>query len=491
MSGPGMSLGMQVSQRLEHRQVLSLQTIQSLNILQMSSADLQDLVRDELLENPTLEMGSDPAEAPTQLEREERIHEDIRDEGGEPKTEVGETYEEVYEFLQRNTDVDEFVPRSGRVQQDGEPDAKQEAFNNVAAPGESLDDHLLEQLRMIEIDELDWPLLEGVVYSLDERGYLGYPLVDIIKGFDGRYTLEEAEWALELIQALEPKGVGARDLAECLLLQIGKDDPDYPKLKVLLTGHWEDVLKNRLPKIAKEMDVSLDEVKLLIDLLGALNPHPGALYNNAPTQLVVPDVVLEEDENGKLEVKLTRENVPRLAISPSYLKMLEGRKGDKETLNFVKGKLNAARQLMDAIDQRQSTLERVANEILKRQEDFMREGVSGLKPMKMQDIADELGIHHSTVWRAVFGKYMQTPQGVIAMNKLFTGGLPKDDGETSREAVKQKVKEIVDGENKKKPLSDMAIAKKLDEAGIKASRRVVTKYREELGIPDSRVRRAH
>src|SRR5690606_35480617 len=175
----------------------------------------------------------------------------------------------------------------------------------------------------------------------------------------------------------------------------------------------------------------------------------------------------------------------------TYLKMLEGRKGDKETLNFVKGKLNQARALMDAIDQRQSTLERVANEILKRQQEFMYEGVSGLKPMKMQDIADELGIHHSTVWRAVYGKYMQTPQGIKAMNTFFTGGLPKDDGETSREAVKEKVKEIVDGEDKKKPLSDMAIAQRLDKAGIKASRRVVTKYREELGIPDSRVRRAH
>lgn len=492
MSGPGMSLGMQVSQRLEHRQVLSLQTIQSLNILQMSSADLQDLVRDELLENPTLEIGTDPAEAPTQLEREEKIHEELRDETTqEAKTEVGETYEEVYEFLQRNTDVDEFVPRSARVQQDGEPDAKQEAFNNVAAPGESLDDHLLEQLRMIEIDELDWPLVESIVFSLDERGYLAYPLTDIVKSLEGKYSEEEAEWALGLIQSLEPKGVGARDLAECLLLQIGKDDPDYPKLSVLLTEHWEDVLKNRLPKIAKEMGGGIDDVKLLIDLLGGLNPHPGSLYNNSATQMVVPDVIIEEDENGKLVVRLTRENVPRLAISPNYLKMLEGRKGDKETLNFVKGKLNAARQLMDAIDQRQSTLERVAIEILKRQKDFMREGVSGLKPMKMQDIADELGIHHSTVWRAVFGKYMQTPQGVIAMNKLFTGGLPKDDGETSREAVKQKVKEIVDGETKKKPLSDMAIAKKLDEAGIKASRRVVTKYREELGIPDSRVRREH
>jgi RNA polymerase sigma-54 factor len=491
MSGPGMSLDMRVGQRLEQRQVLSLQTIQSLNILQMSTADLQDLVRDELLENPTLD--AEAAEGPTQAEQEERVREEIREETqpSELKTEIGETYDEVYEFLQRHTDVDDRAPRGSRVSQEGEPDAKQEAFANVAAPSEQLADFLLEQLRMREMDELDWPLLEAVIYSLDERGYLEYPPGDIAKSLEGRYTLEEVEWALGVVQSLEPRGVGARDLAECLLLQIGKDDPDYELLKRLLSEHWDDVLKNRLPKISKEMDLEIDEVKLLIDLLGALNPHPGALYSDSPTQMVVPDVIVEEDKDGKLIVRLTRENVPRLALSPSYLRMLEKKQGDKETLNFVKAKLNAARVLIDAIGQRQTTLERVANSIVRRQEDFMREGVSGLKPMKMQDIADELGIHHSTVWRAVYGKYMQTPQGIKAMNSFFTGGLPKDDGETSREAVKLKVKEIIDAEQKAKPLSDMAIAKKLDEAGIKASRRVVTKYREELGIPDSRVRRAH
>jgi RNA polymerase sigma-54 factor len=493
MSGPGMSLDMRVNQRLEQRQVLSLQTIQSLNILQMSTADLQDLVRDELLENPTLEPAE--AEAPTQAEQDEtareQVAEEIQNEGAELKTGVGETYEEVYDFLQRNTDVDDYAPRGQRMNQDGEPDAKLEAFANVAAPSEQLADFLLEQLRMLEIDELDQPLLEAIIFSLDHRGYLEYPLADIAKSLEDKYSMEEVEWALHLVQSLEPKGVGARDLSECLLLQIGKDDPDYALLKKLLTEHWDDVLKNRLPKIAKDMDLGLEEVKLMIDLLGALNPHPGALYSDVPTQMVVPDVIVEEDKDGKLVVRLTRENVPRLAISPSYLKMLEKKKDDKETLNFVKAKLNQARVLIDAIGQRQNTLERVANSIVRRQEDFMHEGVSGLKPMKMQDIADELGIHHSTVWRAVYGKYMQTPQGIKAMNSFFTGGLPKDDGETSREAVKLKVKEIVDGEVKKRPLSDMAIAKKLDDAGIKASRRVVTKYREELGITDSRVRRAH
>lgn len=507
MSGPSLGLDMRVGQRLEQRPVLSLQTIQSLKLLQLATVDLQALINSELEENPTLEASNDdPPEAPNELEREERVHEEIiAEQSPELTTEAGETYEEVYDFLQKHTDYEDRPPRG--ASDNGEPDAKQEAFASVMAPGRTLADHLLEQLRLREIDELDWPLLEQIVHSLDSKGYLAYPLEDVVKALNSpasnggarttpderpnQYTLEEAEWALSVIQSLEPKGVSARDLAECLLLQISSDDPDYEALKTLLTDHWDDVLKNRIPRIAKAMGVSMDEAKLLIEMLGTLNPQPGSIYSTEPTQIVTPDVIVDEAENGEYVVRLTRENLPRLSISPTYLRMLEDRAADKEALSFIKGKVNHARQLIEALHQRQSTLERVANSIVRRQPDYLRWGTSGLKPMKMQDIADELGIHHSTVWRAVYGKYMQTRHGIGAMNELFTGGLPQDDGETSREAVKLKVKEFVDNEDKRKPLSDMAIAKKLADAGIQASRRVVTKYREELGIADSRVRRAH
>lgn len=482
-----MSLDMRIGQRLEQRQVLSLQTIQSLKILQLATADLQQLVEDELLQNPTLDTAEVEPEAP---EPPELADKGAQPETPEPTTEAGENYDDVFEYLERHTDVNEFVSRSAQPS-DGDEDPKTEAFNNLPAPGRTLADHLLEQLRMRGYDDLDWPLLEHLVHSLDHRGYLEYPLEDVAKVLQGKYTLAEVEWALHEIQKLEPRGVGARNLSECLLLQVSPSDPDYPKLRLLLTEFWDDVLKNRLPRIAREMSLGVDEVKLLVDLLGTLNPHPGTLYSEVPTQAVVPDVIIEEDENAQLVVRLTREMVPRLAINHSYLRMLQEKKQDKETANFLKAKLNQARQLIEAIDQRQSTLERVARAILKRQEDFMRSGMTGLKPMKMQDIADELGIHHSTVWRAVYGKYMQTPQGVYAMNELFTGGLPSGESDVSREAVKLKVKEIIDGEQRRKPLSDMAIAKKLEELGIQASRRVVTKYREELGIADSRVRREH
>ena len=494
MSGFGLNLDLRVSQRQELRTVLSLQTIQSLKILQLATTDLQNLIAEEMLENPTLEMATtDPAtEKLPEIQAQEDREQARADATPELKTEAGETYEEVYEYLKRNTDIDEFTSRSAKGGgRDGEPDAKQEAFANLPAPERQLSDHLLDQLRMREIDELDWPLLEQMVYSMDHRGYFEYPMPDIVKSLEGRYSLEEVEWALGVIQDLEPRGVGARDLAECLLLQINRDDPDYPVLERLLTVYWDDVIRNRIPRLSKSLEIDIDEVKLYLELLATLNPHPGAAYSSVARQIVVPDVVVEEDEQDVLQIKLTRENLPRLALSRSYLKMLEGKEADKETLAFVKNKISQAKQLIDAIDQRQSTLERVARSIVARQEGFMREGISALKPMKMQDIADELGIHHSTVWRAVYGKYMQTPQGVKAMNTFFTGGMPKGDGAVSREAVKLKLKEIVDAEDKTKPLSDMALAKALADGGIKASRRVVTKYRKEFGIPDSRVRRSY
>lgn len=488
MSGPGMHLGMQVSQRLEQRQVLSLQTIQSLNILQLATADLQNLISEQLLENPTLETAQgDGEEAGGPDEPAARMAE----EAPEVRTEAGETLEEAYDYLSRNTDVEEFVSRSAKARDDGEPDAKQEAFNNLAAPDETLAEHLIAQLRMRDIAEKDWPLLEQIVWSLDERGWLAYPLQDVAASLGGDAAVEDAERLLALLQTLEPRGVGARNLAECLLLQIGEDDPDYPLFRRILTEFWEDLLKNRVPKVARDLGVSVEELRGLVDMLAVLNPHPGTLYSAPPNHYVVPDVVVYEDEDGVFKVRLTRENLPRLSISDHYRKMLEARDGDREAVKFVRNKMTQARQLIDALEQRQSTLERVSAAIVARQQGFMREGVAALKPLKMQEIADELGIHHSTVWRAVYGKFIETPQGAVALNSFFTGGMPKEDGAISREAVKEKLRELVEAEDKRKPLSDMALARKLEEAGITASRRVVTKYREELGIADSRVRRQY
>jgi RNA polymerase sigma-54 factor len=489
-----MSLDMRVSQRLEQRQVLSLQTIQSLNILQMATTDLQQLVSEEMLQNPTLESDGPEGEGGAEAEAAAPVaaaEADFDRESPEPRTEVGETYEEVHEFLQRFVESEDTAPGRSHARNDGDADGKQEALQNSAAPGECLADHLLEQLRLADTPEAEWPLLEQIVYSLDSRGYLAYPLEDVVRSLDGRCTQEQAHAALAKVQALEPRGVGARSLAECLLLQVGTEDPDYEKFRQILTVHWQDVLRNKLPQVARAMKVSLEEIKALLEMLGTLNPHPGALYSEVPSQVVTPDVIVELDDNSQWRVRVTGQHMPRLAISHSYLRMLERKEGDRETLQFIKSKITAARALLDAIGQRQSTIERVARAIVKRQEDYLRYGVSGLRPMKMQDIADELSIHHSTVWRAVYGKYMQMPHGIVAMNTLFTGGLPRDEGDHSREAVKLKVKEIIDGEEKRKPLSDLAITQRLKQDGIHASRRVVTKYREELGLPDSRVRRRH
>lgn len=493
MSGPGMNLSISIGQRLSLRPVLSQQTIQSLSILQMPTAELQSIISKELLENPTLEAQDfDTPDAPTEYEAELQSHAEIVAEKPMPEGETGAGMDEIIEFLQRNTDIDERVRTSSRVSKGaGEEDSKQEVFNQIADAGDDLHDHLMAQLRERNIDDLDMPLLEAIVFSLDHRGYLEYPLQDILVTQEGRYSIEEAQWALETVRSLDPLGIGAENLADCLLLQIGEQDPDYPFLKRLLTDYWEDVLKNRVPDLARKLKVSKEEVKVLISLLGGLDPHPGSAFSHMRAPTVTPDVIVDYDAEDNLQIRLTREYVPRLNISPTYLKLLQENASDKEAMGFIRNKVKNAQTLIDAIDQRQSTLEKVSRNIVRRQPEFIKDGLSGLKPMKMQEIADEIGVHHSTVWRTVNQKYMQTEHGIFEMNDLFTGGLQAGDGDMSREAVKIKVQEIVDNEDKKKPLSDLAIGKALDEFDIKASRRVVTKYRKELGIPDSRVRKQH
>lgn len=307
MSGPGLNMNISIGQKLAQRQVLSQQTIQSLSILQMPSAELSDLVTKELLENPTLEAsdfnGPETAEEFNVGMKIETKDVDRAETSGDQTDAPEPTLTELRDFLQANTSVGESAPLSSRVSKGtGEEDAKQEVFNQIADVGEDLHDHLMAQLRERNVDELDMPLLEAIVFSLDHRGYLEYPIQDILVTLEGRYSAEEGSWALKQVQSLDPKGVGALSLADCLLLQIGCEDPDYPQLKRLLTEFWEDVLKNRVPDLARKLKVSKEEIKTLIGLMGSLDPHPGSAFSHTPTQTITPDVIIEYDEDEVLQV---------------------------------------------------------------------------------------------------------------------------------------------------------------------------------------------
>lgn len=485
--GPSLSLNTHIGQRLEQRQVLSQQTIQSLKILQLQTVELRNEIERQLLENPALEFDERTDDSADPVDDEA-----YRESADEQEAKQDDPLDTEYaEYVYESADVAP-KPRS-------DPEAshaKQSALENTSDGHEKLSEHLLEQLHLKSFDPALWPVLEQIVYSLDERGFLTYPLEDVRETLaknDQHFSDDEMQWGLDTIQSLTPNGVGARSVPECLLLQISPNDPDRPVFEKLLLEHWDDVLKNRLPVVAKAIKVPVSELEVYLELLATLDPQPGAGFASETNQVIVPDVVVTFDESlDDWRVDLTNEYIPKLTVSPLWRTQYDNNRVDKTAKSYLKTKLSQAEQLIAAVAQRQSTLQRVSEEIVKRQRDFVAQGINALSKMKMQDIADVIGIHHSTVWRAVTGKYMQTPNGVFEMGGLFTAGFETDDGgSTSREAVKMKIQRLVDDENKRKPLSDQAITNLLKDQGLKVSRRVVNKYRDELNIPDSRVRKQH
>jgi len=354
--------------------------------------------------------------------------------------------------------------------------------------------------RAVTLGELR-ALAELLIHSLDARGYLLHSPEELLvalnaEGAEGPHPLapvteEELSAAHGIVRQLDPPGVGARDLIDCLLVQLERDPGDYPLETILVRDHLQDIARNRLPQISKATGATIDEVKEGIEIIRSLQPNPGASFSNEPTQVVRPDVFIEEDE-GELVVTVTDGYLPRLRVSQHYRELLQASRKDPEVRDYLRKKIEGAEWLLSAIHQRKSTLQRVAEEVVAYQTEFFREGERALRPLKMQDIADKIGVNVSTVSRAISGKYFQAPGMVRELKSLFTGGTVKDDGSSeSRGSVILRIKDLIADENPKKPLSDSKIVSLLAEDGIHISRRTVTKYREAEGIPSSRERRAY
>ena len=293
------------------------------------------------------------------------------------------------------------------------------------------------------------------------------------------------------MQGLEPPGVAARSLEECLLLQLDERSPDYPFLRRLIADHFQDILKNRYPGITRALGCSMDELKAAIEQIGALNPIPGALFGEEPAPHVVPDLRVELVD-GQYRVILEDADLPPLRIAGYYARRLQQKGLDAKTQAYLRDKLQSARWLIDAIQQRRSTIFNITSAIVDEQKGFFDKGPMSLKPLKMQDIADTVGVHVSTVSRALAGKYVQTPRGVYSLKHFFTGGVEKENGEVeSWEVVRQKLLHVVENEDKSSPLSDEEVAAELAKQGIEIARRTVSKYRKVLGIPSSRRRKEY
>lgn len=472
-----MRLGLTQSLRAEQRLIQSPQMIQAMQVLQLPLIELKDQVEQELQENVFLEQKDDADRAANST-------------GEGESQQQPDAYEDR---LQRefSAEIDQLESRvepnwrqRGSAYNGDDEDKKFEALQNTPGRTTSLADYLMTQVRTQESDPDLVAVIEHIVFSLDEDGRLAETAEAIAMQLS--VPLPLAEEAIEVVRDLEPIGVGARDLRDCLLMQLDHMQFVRPLTRRIVENHLDDLAMNKLPKIAKETGATIDDIKESWEFLRfSCKPHPGSEFDAMPSTGVSPDVVIDEVD-GKFEVKSQRGSLPELAISPVYRNLLQEARNDPKVYDYLRRKIEAAKWFIEAVHQRQNTIERVATEIVRRQEGFLRHGVQQLKPMKMQDIADAVGVHISTISRATSGKFIQTPQGIFDMKRFFSSGTMSDDGAmVSQQAVKDTLRQIVDAEDKDSPYSDDQLVEVLGERGVHIARRTVTKYRKALGIESS------
>jgi RNA polymerase sigma-54 factor len=479
--------GLHQSARLEQRLLQSPQMIQAMQILQLPSLELMERIEAELTENPFLEVSEgeaeqDPSEDPA----------DPHDDRGE-NADSTEGLEGMLDELERYERDFGDGPAGPRLPAE-ESDRKYEAMNNTAAQPECLADAVLQQIAMLTIEDEDRQVLEYIVWSLDEHGYLPEDRDDVARELSRQLNRivapEEIHVGLRRLRRVTHPALGATDLRDALLLQLDEGEAGHPLERTILAEHLDDLEANRLPRISKATGRTVEEIKDAIEVIRSLDPHPGAEYGGRTANTITPEVIVEEVD-GEFVVRLDRERSRELIISPAYRRLLQKSSEDEKVREWVKQRLESARWFIDALRQRHSTLERIAREIFKRQHGFLERGVSALQPMRMQEVADALEVHISTISRGVSGKYAQTPNGIFPLKYFFAGGTTKSTGEaTSRVSVQDRLRQLVDGEDKTAPLSDDQLAEALAaKDGIHIARRTVSKYRRGLGIGSSSQRR--
>ena len=486
-----MSLGLE--QKMAQKQILAPRMIQSMEILQLPILALQERIEQEMSENPLLETLETDPDAPEPKEERENP-----DAPSENETELvvddaknnEEDFERLLELDREHPDYFDDGPSRSSNRMDEMISRKHDAMANIAARAETLQDYLELQLGELELDPLVRQIAEQIISSLDSNGYLTANLNDITPRDADDAMRAIARHALDVVQSLDPPGVGARDLRECLLLQLTPDFPMYDDVKTLIAGHLTDLRDNRLPQIQRKTGLSIQQIQEAWDHLRALNPKPGADYTSAIAPTVTPDVFLTRDDEGKYKVFLEDTQTPSLRISNYYRQRLMDGTATAEEKEFIKRKINAAQWLIESIEQRRSTLTKVSQAIVDHQTRFIDEGPEAIEPLKMQQIADKVGVHVTTVSRAVDDKWIQTHRGILPLKRFFVGGTKSADGEDiAWDSIRLKLQEVVDAEDKTKPFSDDDLVKQLAEHGLKVARRTITKYRKKMGIPSSRQRR--
>jgi RNA polymerase sigma-54 factor len=474
-----MGIAPRLHARLSQKLILTPSLQQAIKLLPMSTLELADLLNQEMVENPLLE--EVPTEDAAPAEAAATAEAPVEQKPGEDTTR--DNWDDAdYEYF-----FGEYLDDGYRARQPQEV-RELPPIENTLSTRSSLADHLMWQLNLQTADETLKEIGAAIIGNIDDDGILVASLDEIASLGDWDVALVEK--ALEHVQTFDPIGVGARDLQECLLLQVRHLGLGGTPVEILVRDHLRSLQNQKIPELARQLGLETEEIKAHIELIKHLDPKPGSRYSPTESQYVIPDVYIIRTDDG-YKATLNEDGLPQLRISPVYRRLLDkGGETSDETRAYVKDKFRSALWLLKSVDQRQKTIIKVATSIITFQREFLDRGIEHLKPLVLRDVASDIGMHESTVSRVVNNKYMHTPQGVYELKYFFHSGINSSFGESvSSVTIKQRIKKIIEGEDQRRPLSDSKIMNMLQKEGLVLARRTIAKYREELKIQTSNQRK--
>jgi RNA polymerase sigma-54 factor len=497
-----MSQGLHLSQKMSLSQVLAPQLLQSLVLLQAPTLELKALVEQELQQNPVLEEISIPEMEQSETARDHSTSnaadpaEPPADVTYDPATEkpAKESADDFQAEFERLTQLDQewrdhFSQTNIPMRSTEEMDEKRQYMFDSLVASTSLQEVLLEQMRLSDLSPEQYMIAEMIIGNIDDYGYLKATLEEL--SFSTNIPAEKIEEVLKVIQTFHPPGVGARGLQECLLLQLERSGRQHTLEYRIVRDYMEALGKRRIPEIARGLGITVEEAQTALSHIAQLEPRPGREFLPDTERFILPEVFVQK-VGDEFVVTVNNEYIPHLRISNTYKDLMAQADSSPEVRDYIRDKIRAGKFLIKSLHQRQQTILNIGREIVQRQREFMEKGVAYLKPMTMEQVAEVVGVHETTVSRAVSNKYIQTPQGIFEMKYFFTSGIQTVNGEgLSNTSVKDMIADIFRNESPGKPLADQEVVKMLKDKGIMIARRTVAKYRSELNILPSNLRKVY
>jgi RNA polymerase sigma-54 factor len=472
-----MAISQKLHTKLVQKLILTPSLQQAIKLLPMSTLELRDLLTQEMVENPMLEEipveDVQVAEAQTTEEKPE----------AKPEQQKADSWDDAdYQYFFGEYLDDGYRPKMPQEVRELPP------IENTLSTSSSLADHLLWQLSLQTDDATVREIGEAIIGNLNDDGYLVASLDELAAM--GPWPIGQVESALTMMQGFDPVGVAARDLQECMMLQLRHLGLAGTPAERIVTDHLKALQNHQVAEISRKLGLSIEDLREHVEVIRHLDPKPGLRFNPTPSQYVTPDVFVEKIDDEYV-VFLNEDGLPQMRISPVYRRLLDkNTENSDETRAYVKDKFRSALWLIKSVEQRQKTIHKVANSIINFQRDFLDHGIEHLRPLVLRDVANDIGMHESTVSRVVTNKYMHTPQGVFEMKYFFHSGISSSYGESvSSVTIKQRIRKIIENEDPRKPLSDSKIVSILQKEGLMLARRTIAKYREELKIPTSNQRK--